>query len=245
MRWRIHLSFLGTRYAGWQRQPGDMSVQQRLEEAFSMILRQPVALTGCGRTDAGVHARHYVAHMDAEGDWSPERIAYQVNAVLPPDIAVAELLPASSSFHARFDAVSRCYRYYIHFRKDPFREGRSMYFQQPALLDRSRMAAATSVLLEYDQFRPFCKTGADEKHFRCAMLESHWTFDADGAVYTVRANRFLRGMVRLIVGTGLNAGLGKLTPEDVRLALDNQSAIPQAWSVPAEGLYLEDITYPE
>jgi tRNA pseudouridine38-40 synthase len=183
--------------------------------------------------------------MDAEGDWLPERLVYQVNAVLPPDIAVMEILPASPAFHARFDAVSRCYRYYIHFRKDPFREGRSMYFQQPALLDRSRMEDVASVLLDYEQFRPFCKTGAEEKHFRCAMQESAWAFDAGGAVYTIRANRFLRGMVRLIVGTGLNAGLGKLTREDVKLALDNQLPIPQAWSVPAEGLYLEDIRYPE
>lgn len=245
MRWKIHLSYLGTRYAGWQRQPGDMSVQQQLEEAFTTILRHPVELTGCGRTDAGVHARAYVAHMEADEIRDPARTCYQVNSILPEDIAVQTILPAADDFHARFDAVSRCYRYYIHFAKDPFRQGRSMYVRQPGLLDREAIQAAALLLPAYDRFEPFCKTGSDARHFLCNVTESGWQFDDAGGVYTIRANRFLRGMVRLVVGTCLNAGMGKISQDQLRLVLERQQPLPLAWSVPAEGLYLEEVTYPQ
>lgn len=245
MRWRIQLSYLGTNYAGWQRQPGAMSVQQRLEEAFSTILRQPVELVGCGRTDAGVHARDYVAHMDAEAAWDPDRILYQVNAILPPDIAIRSIRPAAAGFHARYDATSRCYRYYLHVIRDPLSEGRSLYYPQPDRLDHAKMEAVAALLPLYDHFAPFCKTGSDARHFQCRVTVSAWSFREGGAVYTICANRFLRGMVRLVVGACLNAGTGKITVEDVRGALDNQTPVPHAWSVPPEGLFLETITYPD
>lgn len=245
MRWRIHLRFLGMRYAGWQRQPAAPSVQEELEKAFSVILREPIAVTGCGRTDAGVHARHYVAHMDAVGEFDPSRLVYQVNAILPPDIALCELLPAASDFHARFDATARLYRYYLHFRKDPFLAGRSMYFPRPSLLHPELLHQTAGLLLAYDRFKPFCKTGSDARHFLCTMMTSHWTIDAEGGVYTVQANRFLRGMVRLIVGTCLQVGTGKMSVEEIRLALERQTPLAQAWRVPADGLFLEEVTYRE
>jgi len=245
MRWRIHLSYLGTAYCGWQRQPNDLSVQQTLEEAFAMILRQPVEITGCGRTDTGVHARHYVAHADVQDIILTDKVAYQLNAVLPPDIAIQGIVEASPTFHARFDAHEREYRYYIHFNKDPFLEGQSFYFHQHTPLDHAKMNEAAALLLHYDQFKPFCKTGSDADHFRCALKASAWTFDEGHAVYVITANRFLRGMVRLIVGACLNAGLGKITIEEMKESLDQQTPLAHAWSVPAEGLYLERVVYGE
>jgi tRNA pseudouridine38-40 synthase len=243
MRWRIHLSYLGTAYCGWQRQPGDPTVQQALEEAFSMILRQPVEITGCGRTDTGVHARHYVAHAEVQDIHVSEKIVYQLNAVLPPDIAISEITEAGDGFHARFDAIERQYRYYIHFNKDPFLNGRSYYFHQHTPLDQGKVNEAASLLLHYDQFKPFCKTGSDADHFRCTLKESVWTFEDDRAVYSVKANRFLRGMVRLTVGACLNTGLGKISLDELKKCLDQQTPLPHAWSVPAEGLYLENVVY--
>lgn len=243
MRWQIHLSYLGTAYCGWQRQPGDPSVQQTLEEAFSMILRQPVEITGCGRTDTGVHARHYVAHADIVDVPLNDKVVYHLNAVLPNDIAISHIIETHDSFHARFDAIERQYRYYIHFHKDPFLNGLSCYFHQHTPLDQHLMHEAASMLMAYDHFKPFCKTGSDAEHFRCTLTESLWTFDKDGAVFSIKANRFLRGMVRLTVGACLNAGLGKISLSELQDSLQHQTPLPHAWSVPAEGLYLENVLY--
>lgn len=243
MRWRIHLSYLGTAYCGWQRQPGDPSVQQTVEEAFSMILRQPVEITGCGRTDTGVHARHYVAHTDILDLTLSDKVVYQLNAVLPHDIAIHHIVETQDAFHARFDAIERHYRYYIHFNKDPFLNGLSCYFHQHSPLDQQIMHEAAAMLMAYDHFKPLCKTGSDAEHFRCTLTESKWTFDKDGAVYSIKANRFLRGMVRLTVGACLNAGLGKISLSELQDSLQHQTTLPHAWSVPPEGLYLENVLY--
>jgi len=243
MRWRIHLSYLGTAYCGWQRQPNGSSVQQTLEEAFAMILRQPVEITGCGRTDTGVHARFYVAHADVTDVHLNDKVVYQINAVLPHDIALLSITETDPAFHARFDAIERQYKYYIHFNKDPFRTTTSWYLHQHTPLDQHKMHASAALLMQYDQFNPFCKTGSDADHYRCALKESSWTFHEDQAVYTIKANRFLRGMVRLIVGSCINVGLGKVTIDELKACLDNQSLLPHAWSVPAEGLFLEGVGY--
>lgn len=243
MRWRITLSYLGTAYCGWQRQPNDSSVQQTLEEAFAMILRQPVEITGCGRTDTGVHARFYVAHADVTDVPLNDKVVYQLNAVLPHDIALLSITETDPNFHARFDAIERHYRYYIHFNKDPFRMSTSWYLHQHTPLDQDKMHKAAALLMQFDQFKPFCKTGSDADHFKCTLSESTWTFSEDGAVYSIKANRFLRGMVRLIVGACINVGLGKVTLDEMKACLENQSMLPHAWSVPAEGLYLEEVGY--
>jgi len=243
MRWKIQLSYLGTAYCGWQRQSNDSSVQQTLEEAFALILRQQVDITGCGRTDTGVHARFYVAHADVVNVQLNDKLIYQINAVLPHDIALLSLTETDPAFHARFDAVERQYRYYIHFNKDPFRTTTSWYLHQHAPLDQEKMHEAAALLLKHNQFKPFCKTGSDAGHFKCTLIESAWTFTEDGAVYTIKANRFLRGMVRLIVGTCVNAGLGKITIGELKECLDHQTSLPHAWSVPAEGLFLDGVGY--
>jgi tRNA pseudouridine38-40 synthase len=238
------LRYDGKAYCGWQKQPGDPTVQQTLEETFSMVLRQPVDITGCGRTDTGVHARKYVAHTDVEGIQLSDKLIYQLNAVLPDDIAIDSIKETGSSFHARFDALERHYRYFIHFHKDPFLHDRSYYMHQHVEFTPLLMQEAAEILAGYQQFKPFCKTGSDADHYKCIVKESKWIFEIDHAIYSIKANRFLRGMVRLIVGTCLNIGLGKMYISDLKECLETQSPIPQAWSVPPEGLYLEDVIYP-
>jgi tRNA pseudouridine38-40 synthase len=243
MRWKITLSYLGTHYAGWQRQPGDLTVQQVVEEAFSTILRQPIEIVGCGRTDAGVHARKYVAHLDVAEVEPTSKLIYQVNSILPHDIALHSIEQADPEFHARFDANERMYRYYLHFNKDPFLLNTSFYFQQGKELDTDLLHESAALLLPFDQFKPFCKTGSDADHYRCKLMVSSWSVNEGRGVYTIRANRFLRGMVRLITGACLNVALGKITLEEMKESLEQQTPIPQAWSVPAEGLFLEEIVY--
>lgn len=243
MRWRIDLSYQGTNYSGWQKQPGDKTVQQTIEEAFGVVLRAPIEITGCGRTDTGVHARKYTAHLDVQGDHDISKILYQVNAVLPDDIAIRSISEVDENFHARFDAIQRQYNYHIHFQKDPFLNKQSFYFHQHTALDHTAIANAASLLKEYNEFLPFCKTGSDIKHYRCELTMSDWVFTEDNAIYSISANRFLRGMVRLITGTLLNIGLGKLTWEVVEESLKNKIPLPVQWSVPAQGLYLAEVKY--
>ena len=219
-------------------------MQQTLEEAFGMILRQPVELVGCGRTDTGVHARYYIAHADVQDIEVSDKLIYQLNSVLPEDIVIQDIEETNASFHARFDAIERCYRYYIHFIKDPFLQGQSFFHPHHGALDQTSIQNVASLLMQYQQFRPFCKTGSDADHFKCKLVESNWIFEEGHAVYTIRANRFLRGMVRLIVGACLNTGSGKISLQEIETSMENQSPVPYAWSVPPEGLFLEDISYP-
>lgn len=244
MRWRIDLSYLGTHYCGWQRQPGDKTVQQTLEEAFTMILREPIEIVGCGRTDTGVHARKYIAHTDVSMQYDIPKIIYQVNAVLPQDIAIHAIAESEPGFHARFDAIERHYRYYIHFSKDPFLGDRSFYFNLNNALDHSAIQKAAGMLMQYEEYFPFCKTGSDAEHFKCKLTESIWDFSDRQAIFSIKANRFLRGMVRLIVGACLNVGLEKLSLETLEECLQEQKSLPVNWSVPAVGLYLENVIYP-
>lgn len=243
MRWRIELSYLGTNFCGWQKQPGDTTVQQTLEEAFSKILRDPIEVIGCGRTDTGVHAKKYIAHFDSDALPDIEKLLYQVNSVLPNDIALHSIQRSIDDFHARYDAIERGYRYYMHFQKNPFLQQTSFFFNHYTPLDKIAMQSAAAILLNYESFLPFCKTGSDNHHFRCKLTVSEWSFTENDAVYTIKANRFLRGMVRLITGACLNAGLGKLSLDEIISSLENQTPLPIQWSVPPEGLFLESILY--
>lgn len=245
MRWKITLRYLGTHFTGWQRQNEPGSVQQFIEEAFSTILRQLVSVTGCGRTDTGVHATHYVAHADFTFNGDLHRLMYQVNAILPKDIAIMNIETVSSNFHARYDAVSRHYTYYLHFEKNPFLQGQSFYYTQSSQLDWPRMQEAASVLLEFDSFKSFCKTDSGVANYKCNIMHASWEFDGAQARFRIEANRFLRGMVRLIVGATLQVGVHKIHPEDIRNSLTHQTPIPFAWSVPGEGLFLDRIKYSE
>ncbi len=243
MRYRILLSYMGTKYSGWQKQPGDRTVQQTLEETFSKILQEPVDIVGCGRTDAGVHGRSYVAHFDAEGMTDTAKVLYQVNSVLPVDIAVLSIDRIHDDFHARFDAVSRSYEYSIHYHKDPFLVDRSFYLNRHKELDQEVMHEVADLILKSNNFQSFSKTGSDNLNFNCVIRRSQWTFEEGGCMYSISANRFLRGMVRLLVGATLNAGLGKLSIEEISKSLENQIPLPLQWSVPAEGLSFVGVGY--
>ncbi|MBK9339112.1 MAG: tRNA pseudouridine(38-40) synthase TruA [Lewinellaceae bacterium] len=245
MRYFLTLAYRGTRYAGWQRQPNAPSVQETLETALATILRQPVEVTGCGRTDAGVHARYYVAHTDVEGNLPPTFLA-GVNSLLPDDIAVFAVRPVHPEAHARYDAYERHYEYRIALRKDPFSVETAWFYPQGRKLNLETMRAVAALLPQYEAFFPFCKTDSGVEHYKCSLSEAHWErhADSDQLVFHIGANRFLRGMVRLITGACVSAGQGLIGVEDVRTALENQQMLPKSWSVPPQGLALTGVSYP-
>ena len=242
MRFFITLSFDGTNYHGWQIQPNSDSVQQRLQEALSTLLRQPIEVVGAGRTDTGVHARMMVAHFDWEELIDGKQLAYKLNKFLPQDIAVQEVRLVDEEMHARFSATSRTYHYFIHMRKDPFQQAYS--WQVPFKLDFEKMNEAAKVLLEYKDFTSFSKVNTDTKTNLCDVKEAFWEEIApDRWRFTITANRFLRNMVRAIVGTLVEVGRGRLSPEDVRRIIEAKDRCSAGESVPAKGLFLVDIKY--
>ena len=243
MRYFTTLAYRGTNYIGWQVQPEQMSVQGTLEEGFGTILNQPIELTGCGRTDTGVHAKHYIAHLDINGAL-PENFLFRLNKYLPKDIAVFNLFPVHPEAHARFDAYSRSYEYHLTSQKDPFSTDLAFHYNLASIINPEALQAAARLLLDYREFYPFCKSNNDAKTMICELQESTWEINGHRMVFHIRANRFLRGMVRLIVGMCLNVGLGKLSIEEVKKAMENQDRLTQSWSVPPQGLYLKDIRYP-
>ena len=244
MRYFIELSYNGTRLCGWQRQPNAPSVQQTIEDVFSMMLRQKIEITGCGRTDTGVHASQYFAHFDFESDEFPKNFLERANKLVGKDIALKRIFPVSNDAHARFDATSRSYQYHISFQKSPFFTETEWFFTQNEHLDTEKMQKAAEILRGYTAFAPFCKTNSDAQTMNCTITHCEWIFADDGALLNISANRFLRGMIRLIVGMCINVGLGQLDLEDVKDALDNQTPLKKSYSVPPTGLFLKDIKYP-
>lgn len=244
MRYFAELAYKGTHFYGWQKQPDQISVQETLDQAFSTILDPNIEVTGCGRTDTGVHAKQYYMHFDFEGEF-PEKFINRINKFLPKDIVIYRVFEVPPEAHARFDAVHRAYEYHFDFDKNPFRIDTAYYYHFADRLDKERMQEAAALLLKYEDFFPFCKTNTDVKTMRCQMFRSEFEFfpEQRRMVYHVAANRFLRGMVRLIVGMLLNVGLGKTNLEEVREALEKQQRLKRSYSVPPQGLYLCDIRY--
>lgn len=245
MRYFLELAYNGAAYVGWQRQPNGMSVQEMLEQAFSTILGAELEIMGCGRTDTGVHARQYFAHFDYGGEF-PKAFVRRVNKFLPPDIAVCRLITVAAGAHARFDAYYRAYAYHLDLRKNPFGQQTSHHFPFSEKLDFALMQETAELLLRYELFAPFCKTGHDAKTLRCELKHAYWAKDevAQQWVFHIAANRFLRGMVRLMVGACLNVGLGKVSLAEVREALEAQTPLAKSTSAAPQGLYLTDIRYP-
>lgn len=252
MRYFIQLSYDGTGYHGWQVQPNGVSVQEVLQKALSTLLRQPTEVTGAGRTDAGVHASMMVAHFDwpaaHEGEGGEEtpldctQLTYKLNRLLPPDVAVQAVRPVSPEMHARFSATRRTYHYYIHTRKDPFLRGYSWQVNVP--LDFALMNEAAQVLLEYSDFTSFSKTGTDVKTNICQLTEARWEQLKPGEWrFTVSANRFLRNMVRAIVGTLVEVGRHRMTISQMRHAIEAKDRQRAGESVPGYALYLTNIEY--
>lgn len=245
MRYFAELAYNGTSYFGWQRQPQQISVQEVIENALSTILNTPITVMGCGRTDTGVHAKQYYLHFDVN-DELPQRFIGRINKFLPKDIAIFHFIRVPDDAHTRFDAFHRAYEYHINLRKNPFGQHTAYQFPFYAHLDVQKMQAATKLLLDYAEFAPFCKTNHDAKTMKCDLKRAEWIIDEAHykMIFHIAANRFLRGMVRLIVGMSLRVGLGKIELTAVKKALDDQSPLKGSWSAPAQGLYLTDIRYP-
>ncbi|MCF8247731.1 MAG: tRNA pseudouridine(38-40) synthase TruA [Saprospiraceae bacterium] len=244
MRYFSELAYKGTNYHGWQRQLNAPSVQQAIEEALSTILGTTIAVTGCGRTDTGVHASQYFLHFDFEGKF-PEEFLRRINKLLPSDVAIRSIYEVAADAHARFDAIRRSYEYHIVLDKNPFLTDTAWHFPFFEKLDWEKTQAAAALLLNYGEFQPFCKSNTDVHTMECTLFRSEWVLDkaARRMVFHVSANRFLRGMVRLIVGMTLNVGLGKVELSEVQDALERQVLLKKSWSVPAEGLFLTEVRY--
>ena len=242
MRYFLELSYNGTKYCGWQRQPDAPSVQQTIEEALSTILRQSTAVMGCGRTDTGVHAKQYFLHFDCQ-DALPDNLLFRMNRVLPDDIAIHKLFNVEKEHHTRFDATHRAYEYHIIFEKSPFEKETAWRYNPSKGLDFELLNKAAALLLEYKEFYPFCKSNTDVKTMLCDIRRAEWVITEDRLVFHIAADRFLRGMVRLIVGMCINVAARKLTLESVRHALETQTRLDKPYSVPPQGLFLTDIRY--
>ena len=243
MRFFITLSYDGTRYHGWQVQPNGPSVQEKLQWALSTILRQDIQVTGAGRTDAGVHARMMVAHFDVETmDYELQDLTYKLNRLLPQDIAIQKMEPVSDEMHARFSATSRTYHYYIHTVKDPFLRAYSCELHYP--LDFQLMNEAAAILMTYEDFGAFCKAHADVKTTLCHITAAQWHQTSPSSWYfEITANRFLRNMVRAVVGTLIDVGRGRLSLDDFRKVVEGKRRTEAGESMPANALFLEDIKY--
>lgn len=242
MRYAIFFSYDGTAYHGWQFQPNAVTVQQRMEEALNTILRRKTGVTGAGRTDTGVHARQMACHFDFEETIDVVRLAQRLNSILPPDIAVSRVEEVAPDWHARFSATSRTYRYYITTTKDPFNRSYALRLYFP--LDVEKMNEAAALLLEHKDFGCFCKAHSDNKTNICNVTHARWTTLPDGTLcFTVTANRFLRNMVRAIVGTLIEVGKGRMTIDDFRAVLHSGTRTRAGESVPAHALFLEEVKY--
>ncbi|HUH46171.1 MAG TPA: tRNA pseudouridine(38-40) synthase TruA [Arenibacter sp.] len=243
MRYFVQFSYHGKRYHGWQIQPNAVTVQQVLQEALSLILRKAVHLTAAGRTDAGVHARQMFAHFDFMGEVEVDSLLYRLNAFLPEDIAVRHVFEVPADAHARFDALERTYEYWVVGSKDPFLSDTAYYVKYP--LNVKRMNEAAIKLVGYKDFECFSKSNTDVKTYMCDIRMAAWRVEGDKLVFTITADRFLRNMVRAIVGTLMEIGMGKLDLTDIPRILESGDRSRAGVSVPAKGLYLTAIKYPE
>lgn len=243
-RYFIYLSYNGKQYNGWQTQPNGVTVQQTIEEALATLLREPVPIVGAGRTDAGVHARLMVAHFDREEPIADLKfLAEKLNRVLPKDIAIHRIVGVTPEAHARFDATSRTYKYCLATRKDPFLY--DLTYRYPGQLDFEAMNAACPILFEYRDFTSFSKLHTDVKTNNCRIQQARWEKEGDMWVFTITADRFLRNMVRAIVGTLLEIGRGRMTADGLRRVIEAKDRCKAGVSVPGHALYLVDITYPD
>lgn len=242
-RYFITFAYNGKNYVGWQVQPNGVSVQQVLQDALSTILRGHVEIVGAGRTDAGVHARRMMAHFDWKGDvFMPDDLVYKLNHFLPKDISVTAIRQVIADAHARFSATSRTYTYHITTVKDPFLHELTyrIHFEP----DIERMNQLCAVLMEYQDFTSFSKLHTDVKTNNCRIDEAHWDRKEDAYIFTIRADRFLRNMVRAITGTLLEAGRGRLDERGLRRIIEAKNRGVAGDSVPGHALFLEEVTYP-
>ncbi len=244
-RYSARLAYDGRGFSGFQRQDNAPSVQQAVEEVLSTIFGEPISIVGCGRTDAGVHARDYYCHFDTSFDVPVTRI-HNINGLLGDRIAIKSIVEVADSFHARFDALERSYEYRIHTHKNPFLKDWSFHLRLgQGNIDRSLLKHSASLLLDFDDFNTFCKTHTDTETTRCELSRSEWIFEEERMIYHISADRFLRGMVRLIVGAMINVARGKISKDELNQALESKMRLATDWSVPAHGLFLTRVIYPQ
>ncbi|SDB67232.1 tRNA pseudouridine38-40 synthase [Flavobacteriaceae bacterium MAR_2010_188] len=242
MRYFVEFSYKGTNYHGWQNQPNAITVQEVLEKCMSTILSSEISLTGAGRTDAGVHAEQMFAHFDHENDLEAN-ILFRLNSLLPVDIAVKHIFEVKKESHARFDAQERVYKYLINPTKNVFSNDLAYNYFYP--LDIDKMNEACKLLLTYKDFQCFSKSNTDVKTYYCKLNFACWQRSDTSIRFDISADRFLRNMVRAIVGTMINIGTSKITIDDLSRILESKDRSEAGYSVPAEGLYLTKIIYPE
>ena len=242
MRYFITFSYDGTAYHGWQIQPHSVTVQEELQKALSTLMRKPMEVVGAGRTDTGVHAHKMIAHFDHDEEVDCSQLVYKLNKLLPRDIAVQHVEPVADDMHARFSAKSRTYHYYVHLDKNPFL--RSYSWQVYGNPDFELMNRAARVLMEYKDFTSFSKVNTDTKTNDCTITEARWDrVGEDQWRFTVTANRFLRNMVRAIVGTLMEVGRGRMTIEQLRSVIEAKDRCRAGDSVPGNALFLVEVLY--
>lgn len=242
MRYFIELRYDGEAYCGWQRQPDMPTVQQTIEEALTKLLRTTTEIVGAGRTDTGVNASYYVAHFDSGVEFDIEQVCYKLNMMLPKDIAIFSITKVADDAHARFGAIEREYTYFISSVKNPFRRYSAWLYYVP--LDVEKMNQAAAKLLTYSDFTSFAKLNSNNKTNICRIMEAKWSVEADGVlVFTIRADRFLRNMVRSIVGTLVDVGRGRYTIEEFCAIVEAKNLSLSSAGAPAQGLFLSDVVY--
>ncbi|EIA07843.1 tRNA pseudouridine synthase A [Flavobacterium frigoris PS1] len=241
LRYFIKLAYNGTQYHGWQYQPNASTVQETMNKAFSVLLNSDISLMGAGRTDTGVHAKVMYAHFDFETSFEIPKLIHKLNSYLPKDIVVYDIIPVADEAHTRFDATKRTYEYHINTFKNVFLQEQSWYFHQK--LDVDLMNEAAKILFKHTDFQCFSKVNTDVNTFDCTIFEAYWKQKNNQLVFTISANRFLRNMVRSIVGTLVNIGLHKITLDDFNIIIEAKNRDKAGFSVPAHGLYLTEIDY--
>ena len=242
MRYFIELRYDGGAYCGWQRQPDMPTVQQTVEDALTKLLRVHTEIVGAGRTDTGVNASYYVAHFDSAVEVDCAQVLYKLNMMLPKDIAIFSVTPVADGAHARFDARQREYRYYISPTKNPFRRHSAWLYYVPLDVDKMNQAAAK--LLEYEDFTSFAKLNSNNKTNICKIMNARWSVEDGVLVFTIRADRFLRNMVRSIVGTLVDVGRGRYSVEEFCAIVEARDLSQSSAGAPSQGLFLSDVVYP-
>lgn len=244
VRYFIHLAYKGTNYHGWQIQPNAISIQELIQKSLELLLKRDIKLIGCGRTDTGVHARNFYAHFDFDALETAKltNLVYKLNQILPDDILIYCIFRTQNNAHSRFDAISRTYKYYISERKEIFMQ--DYVWQYYSNLNLDKMNEASLALKEYTDFTSFSKTHTDVKTNNCRIREAYWTKEGDLSVFTICADRFLRNMVRSIVGTLIEVGKEKITKNEFCNIIEAKNRSAAGTSAPAKGLFLENIQYP-
>ena len=240
-RYFLEVKYSGALYSGFQVQKNAVTVQSVLEDSMAVYFRDKVSLTGSSRTDAGVHALQNYFHFDRE-ETIPEKFLYNINAILPPDIAILSIIPVNDEAHCRFDAVSREYAYHLYVVKNPFLADRAWFYPFP--LDKQKLDRVAGIIAEYEDFTSFSKRNTQVKTFKCRIESSVWTEESTGLVYRVKANRFLRGMVKGLVGTMLQAGRGKMDEKELRNIIESRDCSNADFTPPSHGLFLCAVNYP-